>query len=262
MKRMFRTLLKFELRNTFRNKWIFGYLAFFFILTELFYQLSPDSTKVFVSLMNIMLITIPLVSIIYGSQFVYNSREFTQVLLSQPIDRKRIFFSSYITSLIAISGSFIVGTGIPLIIHESGEQLKFAMLLVFSGAMLSAVYISLAYLISFKFNDKAKGLMAALTVWFLLSLLYDGIMLLALYALRDFPIEYPAMLLSIFNPNDLTRMLLILNLDISAIMGFTGALYKEFFGTTQGLFISFSVLSIWIIVPLLMALRIFKRKDF
>ena len=261
-KKMFRTLLSYEIRNTFRNKWIFGYLVFFFILTELFYQFSPDSSKVFISLMNIMLISIPLVSIIYGTQFIYNSREFIQVLLSQPIDRTRIFFSSYFTSLTAVCGSFVIGSGLPLIIHEADKQIGFALLLIASGAMLSAAYLSVAYLISYKFNDKAKGIMVSLTVWFTFSLLYDGLLMFALFALRDFPLEYPAMFLSILNPNDLTRMLLILNLDISAIMGFTGAIYKDFFGTATGLIISFSVLGIWIIIPLTIALRIFKKKDF
>ena len=259
---MFRTLLKYELRNIFRNKWVFGYLIFFLLLTELLYSFSPDSTKVFISLMNVMLIAIPLVGIIYGTQYIYNSREFIQMLLSQPVDRKRIFFSSYIASLIAISGSFVLGTGIPLIIHEYNHELLYSFYLISSGALLSSVFLSLAFLIAYKFDDKAKGLIVALIFWFVLSILYDGILLTVLYTFRDFPLEYPALLMSIINPNDLARMLLVLNLDISALMGYTGAIYRDFFGTGTGIIISFIVLLFWIAVPLYLSLRTFLKKDF
>jgi Cu-processing system permease protein len=259
---MFRVLLKYELQNIFRNKWVFGYSIFFFLLTELLYTLSQDSAKVFISLMNVMLIAIPLVSIIYGTQYIYNSREFIQVLLSQPIDRKRIFFSSYVASLIAVSGSFVIGTGIPLIFHEYNHELLYTIYVIVSGALLSSVFLSLAFMVAYKFDDKAKGLILSLIIWFSLSILYDGVILIALYTLRDFPIEYPALVLSIINPNDLARMLLVLNLDVSALMGYTGALYKDFFGTGTGVIVSFAILIVWILVPLYISLRTFLKKDF
>lgn len=259
---MFRTLLKYELQNIFRNKWVFGYSLFYLVLTELLYQLSADSVKVFVSLMNVMLIAIPLVSIIYGTQFIYNSREFLQVLLSQPIDRKRIFFSSYLATIIAIGGSFLLGTGIPLIVHELNHQLQFAIYLLFSGFLLSSVFLSLAFFVAYKFDDKAKGLLVSLILWFSMSILYDGVLLIALHLLKDFPLEYPAMFFSLLNPNDLSRMFLTLNLEIAAIMGYTGAIYRDFFGTLSGAIISFFVLLIWVLIPLFLSWRVFKQKDF
>jgi Cu-processing system permease protein len=54
---------------------------------------------------------------------------------------------------------------------------------------------------------------------------------------------------------------MLLQLDISALMGYTGAFYKNFFGSSFGIIFSSVVLLIWIIVPVGLALRIFNRKD-
>jgi Cu-processing system permease protein len=44
-------------------------------------------------------------------------------------------------------------------------------------------------------------------------------------------------------------------------MGYTGAVFKEFYGTDKGLIVSFSVMVLWIALPLLYSLKKFNRKD-
>ncbi|PJC59097.1 MAG: ABC transporter permease, partial [Flavobacteriales bacterium CG_4_9_14_0_2_um_filter_35_242] len=57
-------------------------------------------------------------------------------------------------------------------------------------------------------------------------------------------------------------ILIILKLDISALLGYTGAVFKQFFGTNFGLFIALGLLTIWVILPVLrMNLKV-KKKDF
>ena len=60
---------------------------------------------------------------------------------------------------------------------------------------------------------------------------------------------------------DLARLLILLKLDISALMGYTGALYREFFGSSMGIVISFFMMLLWMIVPLVIARRIFRKKN-
>jgi len=67
--------------------------------------------------------------------------------------------------------------------------------------------------------------------------------------------------LSFLNPIDLGRIQILLQMDISALMGYTGAVFREFFGTTLGVIISFIGLACWIIVPLIISLKKFKKKD-
>ena len=80
-------LLKYNIKNIVRSKWLIGYTLLFFVLTESLFRISGTTSKVHISLMNIMLITIPLVSIMFSAMHTYASREFTELLLSQPIRR-------------------------------------------------------------------------------------------------------------------------------------------------------------------------------
>jgi len=48
---------------------------------------------------------------------------------------------------------------------------------------------------------------------------------------------------------------------VSAMMGYTGAIFKDFFGTAIGLIVSFLLLSLWVIIPFFISLRKFNRKD-
>jgi Cu-processing system permease protein len=45
------------------------------------------------------------------------------------------------------------------------------------------------------------------------------------------------------------------------MMGYTGAIFKDFFGTNFGVIISFAVLLLWGVVPVWIATRKFNRKD-
>jgi Cu-processing system permease protein len=57
------------------------------------------------------------------------------------------------------------------------------------------------------------------------------------------------------------RILMILQLDVSALMGYTGAFFKDFFGGGLGFAFATGVLLLWVAVPLGLAMRVFRRKD-
>ena len=63
------------------------------------------------------------------------------------------------------------------------------------------------------------------------------------------------------NPIDLARILILLHLDVSAMMGHTGAVFKEFFGTSLGILIVFVILLLWIVIPYYTSILKFKSKD-
>ncbi|ESU23372.1 nitrous-oxide metabolic protein NosY [Flavobacterium enshiense DK69] len=67
--------------------------------------------------------------------------------------------------------------------------------------------------------------------------------------------------LSALSPIDLARILILLQLDVSAMMGYTGAIFKDFFGTSWGLAASFVLLFLWGIIPFFISLRKFKHND-
>lgn len=54
----------------------------------------------------------------------------------------------------------------------------------------------------------------------------------------------------------------MLRLDISALMGYTGAVFKRFLGTATGIAMAYAALVCWFILPVMMFLRSAGKKDF
>jgi Cu-processing system permease protein len=68
--------------------------------------------------------------------------------------------------------------------------------------------------------------------------------------------------ISSFNPIDLARIICLIHLDASALMGYTGAIFQQYFQSFTGSFVSLAALTFWTLAPLGSALYKFKRKDF
>ncbi|MBP9582602.1 MAG: ABC transporter permease subunit [Ignavibacterium sp.] len=256
-------IIKFELSNAFRSKWILIYSAFFLLTSFLLLNFGEDNSKAILSLMNIVLIVIPLVSIIFGTIYVYNSNDYIQMVLCQPIDRKTLFIGLYLGNSIPLAAGFLFGTLIGFILNGYANfSFENFILLLIVGAALTFIFTSISFLIGIKFSDKSRGLGFAIIIWLLLSVAYDGIVLFVIYYFRDYPIENIVLAISLLNPIDLGRIMFILNFDISALMGYTGALFHKFFGSALGIIISFSLLFLWLIIPTFWGLKSFKKKDF
>jgi Cu-processing system permease protein len=55
--------------------------------------------------------------------------------------------------------------------------------------------------------------------------------------------------------------MVLLKMDISALMGYTGAVFNQFFGSSFGIVLAVSVMLIWVALPIAISLHIFKRKN-
>ena len=100
------------------------------------------------------------------------------------------------------------------------------------------------------------------SAWLFLAVIYDGILLLLFMFFEHYPLDRFALVMTLFNPVDLSRVLIMLQLDISALMGYTGAVFRKFLGTATGMAIAYTALTLWIILPVLGFLRLAGRKDF
>ena len=98
-------------------------------------------------------------------------------------------------------------------------------------------------------------------IWLYFALLFDGMVLFMLFQFAEYPIENAMVGITAFSPIDLARILILLHLDVSAMMGYTGAIFKDFFGTNIGLVVSFLLLCLWAAIPFAISLRKFNRKD-
>jgi Cu-processing system permease protein len=251
-------VVKYVFYDLLRTRFILLYTALLLISTFALFQLDSDPGKVVMSLLNIVLMVVPLISIVFTTIHFYNSYEFIELMLAQPINRKVVFIGEYVAVTFSLCMAFAVGIGLPILLYGASSS---GLALILNGIVLTMVFVSLAFLASVLTRDKARAIGIALLFWFYFSLIYDGFLLWFVYAFSDYPLEKITVTLIALNPVDLARVIMLLQLDISALMGYTGAFYKEFFGSSLGMLFSTSVLFLWVILPFLLSLRIFSKKD-
>ncbi len=257
-------ILKYSFFDFIRSRWSIVYLLFYLILGFVLLFLNHDLSKAVITLMNVIVILVPLIGTIFGVMYFYNSKEFTELLLAQPIKRSTIFLGQYLGVAISLSMSLIIGLGIPFVAYGlflSSEIWNFVLLLV-TGTFLTLIFTALAFNISISNDNKIKGFSYAILLWLFMSVIYDGLFLMSLIIFDEYPLDSFTIAASILNPIDLSRMLILLKLDISALLGYTGAVFQQFFGTSLGLIIALSSLSLWVITPLFTLYRKCIKKDF
>lgn len=251
-------IIKIILSDIIRNKIVLAYTLILSILSWSSFALEDNSSKGLLTILNVILFTVPLVSILFATIYLYNSAEFIELLLSQPIKRRKIWLSLFFGLSTAMVFAFFIGAGIPLLVN-SPDSVGIMMLL--NGCLISIIFVALAFLSSILTRDKAKGIGLAIMIWLYFALLFDGMVLFLLFQLAEYPIENMMVGITAFSPIDLARIQILLHLDVSAMMGYTGAIFKDFFGTSVGLVVSFVLLSLWAIFPFFISMRKFKKKD-
>lgn len=251
-------LTRYVLYDILRNRIVVLYTVFLFLITAGLFQLEENSSKAILSLLTIVLTVLPLVSLIFTTIHYYNSYEFIELMLAQPLSRTRVLLSEYGGLALSLLGAFWIGVGVPVLFYSPDAT---GISLIVTGSLLTLVFISMALFTSIYSRDKARGIGLALLLWFYFSLIYDGLLLMLLFALSDYPMEKATLLLSALNPIDLARIDIMLKMDVSALMGYTGAVYKNFFGSVYGVVFTLGVLVLWATLPLALAQRKFLKKD-
>lgn len=255
---------RYEIRDVIRSRWLIGYTLFFLLVTDALFRFGGGGEKALLSLINVVLILIPLVSIVFSTVYLYAAREFIELLLAQPIKRRQVFAGLYVGLALPLSLSFVTAVCIPFILHRgiaSAQPGTFAALLL-AGIALTLIFTALAFLIVARTEDKVKGLGLAVAVWLFLAVLYDGLVLLVISIMADYSIERPLIALMLANPMDLARVALLLQFDVAALLGYTGAVMQKFFGRAIGVTVTSLALAVWVIVPLFAGMRAFQKKDF
>lgn len=242
-----------------KSRMVVFYALFLAVLSVSIIWFSGDSSKSIVTLQNITLIATPLIALVFSSNYLYNSSDFISLLLTQPIKRQQVFWAFYGSIVVALTLAILLGLGLPLLVFQM-NGLGFTLL--YLTLMLNLVFVALGIWIATKVSDKAKGLGAVLLIWLFLTLVYDGIALLVLYFFQEYPLMTPVVIITSLNPVDLARVNLLLEMDISALMGFTGAVYKKYFSSGVGSIIALALLLTWALIPTLLSKRKFLKKDF
>ena len=251
-------ILKYVLVDILRTKTILAYTLLLLLLSIGIFQTEDNAQKGIITLLHTVLFIVPLVSIIFTTTYLYNSSEFIELLVSQPLKRSRIWVCIFSGLCLALGLAFSLGVGLPILLFAYSIS---GIILLTCGVLLSFVFVAIAMWTTVRIRDKAKGIGFAILLWLYFGLIFDALVLFLLFQFADYPIEKGLVITAMLNPIDLARILLLLQVDISALMGYTGAIFRNFFGSTVGISITAVVLILWIVIPFVSSLLYFKKKD-
>ncbi len=255
----FQVMFKYNLKVQMRSGWLLASFLFYFLLTFTLLQTGSDSVRLAASLLNVVVLFNPAVSIFYSTISWYHSLYFNQLMLTQPTTRSRVLLANWLSLLTGLSVSFVFGIGLPMVLTQTLDS-RF-LHLAFVGVLLNCIFSSLGILIGVMVLDRMRGVVIALGIWFYFSVIHDALLFLVLTQWRDYPLEKIVMAIMIANPLDSARLYLLTQFDFAALMGYTGALLKSLAEHPLGfLFFIVSILSWCLLIPW-QAMRIFKKRD-
>lgn len=251
-------IIKYVVSDILRNKIIIAYTIFLLLISFGLFVIEDVPEKSLMSMLTMNLTLIPLISTMFSTIYIYNSGEFIELLAAQPIKRKTLWFSIFISLALALSIAFFIGFGIPVLIFSANS---IGITMIITGIILSVIFVSISLFTAVYIKDKTKGIGAALLLWLFFTVVFDGLVLFLLFQFLDYPLENLIVVLSMLNPVDLVRIVSLMQMDVSALMGATTAVFKKTFTGMCGSFITYGVLLLWLIIPLYFSTKKFNKKD-
>lgn len=251
-------ITKFVVQDLFRNWIVLLYTAFLLLVSCGFFMLEGQADKALLGILNLVLLVVPMMTIIFSTIYYYNMYEFIVLLLAQPLKRRTILGSIYLGLAVTFGISLLIGLGVPLLIMH---PYSISLIVLAVALMLTLVFIALAVLSGLWARDKAKGMGISLLFWVYFVLIFDGIILLLMYNFSDYPIEKFVLFVTFLNPVDLGRILVLMQTEAAALMGYSGAIFRQFFSNWIGIAGSLVVLMLWALVPIAVSFGMFNRKD-
>lgn len=256
------TILRHTLLDGLRSRMVFGMGGFFALAGWLMLRLGGSSDKALLSLLSLSLALVPLVGLAYGASHFYQARRFMELMLAQPVPRRTLFLGLYAGLSLPLAVSWALGVALPLLASGLLADPTPLLLLLGAGVGLTLVFCAVAFWIAVAVENRLLGLGLAIVAWLALAIGWDGLILLLSYQLADYPLEGPVLALCLANPIDLARLLVLLRFDLGALMGYTGAVFRTFFQGPLGIGLAAAALAAWVVLPLSLAWRGFRRKDF
>lgn len=253
-------VLRYELYNVLRSKWLYAYTALLALCTFGFVHVADDPKNSELSLISIINFIIPLVGVLFTTTYWYNSERFTELMLSQPVSRHKLFWSRIVAVFLSLAVSLVLGLVLPLVFHNHENV---GVLWLFLGAIfLTIIFCSIGALIATCATEKMWGIGSAIGVWFYTLFIHDALVLVMLIRYRDYPLDIMSAIACALNPIGLVRLGLLLQFDAPLLLGHSGAIIRKMVEEHSSYWALSPIALFWLFVPLLLSWRKFSHQDF
>lgn len=257
-------LLRPALREAVRGRWLIGVAIGLALVGELLLRFAGSGVSSLVSLLDVVLILVPLAGLVVGTMQVHHARELIELLLAQPIRRTRLFAGLWLGIALPLAVALALGLVTPFAVHGMlvGALAGRVMMLVLVAVLLAFISTAFAFVIALRQDDRVRALAVALGAWLVTAILWDGVALAIAMLFGTRPIEGPLLAMLALNPVDIARVLLLLGSDTAAMLGASGAVLARTLGGARGQLMLGLLLVAWVVLPVWWSARTFARKDF
>lgn len=225
-----------------------------------------DFSRTAVSLIQIVLLLVPLASLVFGGLALTPERGAAELLYSQPVSRGAILLGRMLGVWLALAAAEAIGFGIAGVFmqHQAGpDGLWRYGALVVTAVAITGVFLAIATLLaSINAGRRTRVLAAALVVWFITVVMFDVAVLGIASLLRSGSASRLLIIATLINPVDAARTGSLLAIEGTAAFGAASLALLRFTGGA-GMAAALVALSLvaWLIAPLAAAMRALSRAD-
>ena len=260
-----------EFHDGLRNRWLVSITVIFTILSiGLTYfgsasvgELGITSLSTTVaSLASLAVFLIPLIALLVSyDSFVGEQESGTLLLLlTYPLSKTQLLLGKFIGQGGIISVAILLGFGASaclLYVNMNAiEVLSTFAVFIASAILLGLSFTAIAYIISLSVSEKSKAAGFALIIWFLFALVFDLALLALLVGVENSVSQQGLTQLMMLNPADIFRLVNLAGLDRGDVNGVLAIAINASLTQLQ----LFSLLLLWVLLPLTTAIIIFRRK--
>lgn len=255
-------IIKKEAKESLKNRWFILYSICFAALALLLLFITSSESNIAgysafsrtaASLVNLVLLFIPLIALITGSISISGEREngTLSYLLSHPVTKSEVFLGKFVGLLISIWFSISLGfglAGLAIAVKGGDGNVSSYLITAFLSSILAASLLSVGFIVSAFSSKTAKSIGIAVFLWLLFIVLGDlGIM--GTTVAMDLGIEQ-VFVLALLNPAEVFKIASVLTLSPRLeVLGPVGVYAIKRFGN-EGMFILlFSVMFLWVLLP-------------
>jgi Cu-processing system permease protein len=225
-----------------------------------------DFARTAVSLVQLVLLLVPLTSLLIGVLALTPERGSAELLFSQPVSRGVILAGRLLGLFEALAAAQLVGFGAAgmVIFSKAGDEGVGAFVLLVLGALaLTAIFLGVAALIAAtSIGRRARALAIALVVWFVAVVVFDVAVLGLASTLRSGHASRLLIGSVIANPVDAIRTGTLLAIEGDAAFGAASlAFFRILGGSARAAAWLGGSVAAWVALPPLLALRCLNRAD-
>lgn len=226
-----------------------------------------DFARTAASLVQLVLLLVPLTSLIIGVLALTPDRGAAELLFAQPVARHAILLGKLLGLFEALTAAQAIGFGAAglVVFSQSGhEGLGGFLLLAAASAVVTAIFLGLAALITVGTigQRRTRALATALVVWFATVVLFDLAALAVASLLTSGHASRLLITAALINPVDAVRVGTLLGIEGTTAFGAASLALLRFTGgaPNAALLIALS-LALWIALPVALAARRLARAD-